>query len=369
MQLKPTRSILEVKSKENQHLYPTQLLLDLPAIYFAPEQVLDHGLVEAHTFPLVSTGKGRGGGYRSFRIHASRAWGFASLELRSARAWPVLILDCDGSSGRSRLMLAVEDREIPIPNWVVFRVSGGAHGVWTLARPVLRGANAKARPLLLLGRISEYLAQVVKADAGYNGVLSHNPMVPDASQRLQTDWYRKQPYSLQELAEVVPSGWRKPAIPHTEIGRNCTMFAALMKFAGSPANLGFPVLPEAMAIYRDIRDQFPGAGHPFTVSEVQGIFRSVERYRAQWIKQGRFYTDAERSAWGRARGIRSGVARRRTTLSRDREIVALRVKGRSGREIARHLGVDEKLVRYVLRRDAPLLVGRLVSRVRNELHS
>ena len=357
MQVKPTRSIPKVPSQENQHLYPTQLLLDLPAIYFAPEQVLDHGLVETHTFPLVSTGKGRGGGYRSFRVHASRAWGFASLELRSARAWPVLILDCDGSSGRSRLMLAVEDREIPMPNWVVFRDTGGAHGVWTLARPVLRGANAKARPLRLLGRISEYLAQVVKADAGYNGVLSHNPMVPDASQRLQTDWFRKPPYSLQELAEVVPSGWRKPAIPKTEIGRNCTMFAALMKFAGSPANLGLPILPEAMAIYRDIRDQFPGAGHPFTVSEVQGISRSVERYRAQWIKQGRFYTDAERSAWGRERGIRSGVARRKQSRARDLAIIQDRLAGLSTYALAEKYHVTRWAIVKVLRRDAPLLVG------------
>lgn len=357
MQLNPTRSTPEVKPKENQCRYPVQLSLDLPGIEYAPLPVREHGLVETHTFPLVSPGKGRGGGYCSFRVHASRAWGFASLELRSARAWPVLILDCDGPEGRKRLMLAVEDREIPIPNWVVFRDTGGAHGVWTLARPVLRGANAKARPLLLLGRVSEYLAQVVKADAGYNGVLSHNPMVPEASQRLQTDWLRKPPYPLQELGEVVPFGWHKPAIPKTEIGRNCTMFAALMKWAGSPANLGLPVLPEAMAIYRDIRDQFPGAGHPFTVSEVQGISRSVERYRAQWIKQGRFYTEAERSAWGRTRGIRSGQARRKQSRARDLAIIQDRLAGLSTYALAEKYHVTRWAIVKVLRRDAPLLVG------------
>ena len=356
MQLKPTRSTPEVKPLKNQRRYPVQLSLALPGIEYAPVQVREHGLVETHTFPLVSPGKGRGGGYRSFRVHASRAWGFPSLELRSARAWPVLILDCDGSSGRSRLMLAVEDREIPIPNWVVFRSAGGAHGVWTLERPVLRGAAAKERPLLLLGRISEYLAQVVKADAGYNGILSHNPMVPDASQGLQTHWLRKRPYPLPELAEVVPFGWRKPAIPQTAVGRNCAMFEASMKWAGSPKNLGLPVLPAALSIYQQILADFPGASHPFLPAEVQGIAKSVERYRARWIKQGRFYTEAERSAWGRARGIRSGMARRKQTRARDLAIVQDRITGLSIRAIAARHGISYKATWHVLSRDTPLLL-------------
>ena len=291
----------------------------LPGIDFAPDKVRDHGLREAHTFPLVSTGK-RGGVVReSFRVHAPVAWSFPSLELRSATAWPALILDCDGTTGYSRLMTAVEDREVPCPSWVVHRSSGGAHGVWNLERPVLRGPGAKARPLKLLARASEYMGQVVGADAGYNGVLSHNPMVPDEAQNLTTDWMRRRPYPLAELAEIVPFGWKRPAVPRTAVGRNFLMFQALMIWAGSPQNVGVEVLPAAMAIYRDIEAAFPGARHSFPVSEVRGLARSVERYRATWIKQGRFYTAAERKSWGRARGVRSGEARRKgTVLETDR---------------------------------------------------
>ena len=354
MQVKPTRNVPEVKTKENQCRYPVQLSLALPGIEYAPLQVREHGLVETHTFPLVSPGKGGGGGYRSFRVHASNAWGFASLEFRSATADTCIILDCDGEDGRSRLMLAVEDREIPIPNWVVFRVSGGAHGVWNLVRPVPRGGETKKKPLRLLARISEYLAQVVKADAGYNGVLSHNPMVPDASQRLKTDWLRKRPYPLQELAEVVPFGWRKPAIPQTAIGRNCAMFEALMKWAGSPTNRGLPVLPAAYAIYQDTLRQFPEASHPFTLGEAAGIVRSVERYRSKWEAEGRFYSEAERSAWGRARGIRSGMARRKQTKARDLAIVGTVMGGASVRSVALEHGIEPSTVSRILKRDAPL---------------
>lgn len=361
MQVNPTRSTPEVKPLKNQHRYPVQLSLALPGIEYAPLQVREHGLVETHTFPLVSPGKGRGVGYRSFRVHASNAWGFPSLEFRSATADTCIILDCDGKDGRSRLMLAVEDREIPIPNWVVFRVSGGAHGVWTLARPVLRGGKTKKKPFVLLGRISEYLAQVVKADAGYNGVLSHNPIVPDESQRLQTDWLRKRPYPLQELAEVVPFGWRKPVIPQTAIGRNCAMFQALMKWAGSPANRGLPVLPAAWAIYRDTLRQFPEASHPFTLGEAAGIVRSVERYRAKWEAEGRFYSEVERFAWGqrmgRIGGPASGRARRKRTATRDREIVMDRLDGMSDRAIAAKHRISRNAVRHVLAREVPLLGG------------
>ena len=300
------------------NLSPVQLTL--PGIEFAPERVREHGLVEAHTWPLVSDGKVQGVVQASFRVHASVAWSFPSLELRSATAWPVVCLDCDGTTGYPRLMGAVQDREIPCPNWVVYRDTGGAHGVWCLARPVLRGESVRIRPLRLLTRATEYMAQKVEADAGYGQVLSHNPMVPVASQRLRTDWLRRRPYPLQELAEIVPFGWRRPAVPSTGIGRNCSLFEAGMKWAGSPANLGVPVLPALMAINAEVAKKH---GKPsLDAGEVSGVSRSVERYRAKWIARGQFSEvgDRERSAWGRERGIRSGESRRKgTPLEHDRE--------------------------------------------------
>lgn len=133
----------------------------------------------------------------------------------------------------------------------------------------------------MFSRVSEYLAEVVKADAGYNGVLSHNPMVSDPGQNLRTEWLREEPYPLVALAEVIPFGWRAPTVPKTAIVRNEAMFRALLKWAVSPDDLGVAVLTAAMSIYRDIIGEFPDADHAFAVSEVQGIARSVERYRAR----------------------------------------------------------------------------------------
>jgi len=198
------------------------------------------------------------------------------------------------------------------------------------------------------------MAQKVEADAGYGQVLSHNPMVPVPAQRLQTDWLRRQPYPLQELAEVVPFGWRRPAVPFTGIGRNCSLFEAGMTWAGSPANLGVPVLTALMAINAEVARKH---GKPsLDAGEVSGIARSVERYRTRWVARGQFSEvgDLERSTWGRDRGIRSGQARRKQTEARDREIVRNRIAGMSLRAIGRKHGITGEMVRKVLLRDAPI---------------
>ena len=313
-------------------LDPNKYLIqrNLMGIEYAPAKVREHGLVEAHTWPRVSTGKHDEVFRDSFRVHASKAWSFSSVEFRSATAFTTLVLDLDGLDGYCRGMLKVLEREIMCPNFATWRSGGdrpgGAHFFWCLERPVLRGAGARQRPLKLLARVSEYMGQVVGSDVGYNGVLAHNPMTPDPGQHLKTEWMRKRPYSLDELAEVIPFGWKRPTVPRTAIGRNWMTVLALLKWAGSPVNQHLPVLPAAMSIYPQIMASFPGAGHPFPVSEVEGIAASVERIRSQWKAKGQFGKagDAERSAWGRRRGLKggpaSGVSRRKgTPLEHDRE--------------------------------------------------
>ncbi len=96
-------------------------------------------------------------------------------------------------------------------NWAVEnRRTGGVHGVWTLANPVHRADMALAAPLKKYGRISEYYAAALGADSGYTGVLTHNPMEDAQLPGFETHWLRREPYTLDELAEFVPFGWRRP---------------------------------------------------------------------------------------------------------------------------------------------------------------
>ena len=322
--------------------------LSLP-IDAAPPKVRAHGYRDAHVRPLVSRGKGRDGRFGgSFRVAPVDAWRFPSLELRAANSWPVLVFDCDSAGGTEAVIEALVDRRVPSPNWMVTRIpAGGTHVVYCLAAPVHRGVAARARPLLLLGRVAEFFGEALQADQGYTGVLTHNPMARAQGRDLRTTWGRRAPYELRELAEVIPFGWRRPRLPRTDVGRNCELFWALMRWAGAPANLRNDVLAAALAANE-------GFEIPLEVPEVQGIARSVERYRRGWVAQGRFWSAEDRRAWGAARGRRSGIARRQAMAGRDGAVVQAVLEGETFAAVARRDGVSEFTVRRIVSRDVPL---------------
>ena len=253
---------------------PQQLGLD-----FVPAQVRSHGLRDAHTYPQVARRKGE-----SFRVPASQAWGYPSLELRAGNSWPLMGFDCDVPEKVLDALVsnhwgARSDAQpaLPEPNMIVQRRSNShSHVSYFLAKPVHRGATAREAPLRLFARISEFYRQALGADPGYNGVLTHNPMrSAHRHGEFLTHWGCNRPYPLSELAEPIPRGWRLPLKPTTEAGRNCALFVALMKWAGSPANIG----REVVAVARATND---GLDVPLGDGEVTALAKSVERYRRSW---------------------------------------------------------------------------------------
>ena len=338
------------------------------AINFAPMRVRKHGLRETHMYPLVSDGK-RKGQFSSFRVHASEAWEHKSIELRSANSFSCLILDLDGREHVNRLREAVVVGAVPEPNWHVTRVNGqwyndfhwegtewvkrpvrdggGCHVVWTLKRSVLRGAMARDAPLRFLARPSEYFAAFLKADRGYTGVLSHNPMAAGHGPGFITAWGRPEPYGLDELGSFVPRGWRIPKQPSTAIGRNCGLFKDGLRWAGSKKNIELDA--ESWLLITNQRYDVP-----LPPDEVRGIARSVERYRDHWKEQGLYYSDAETSAWCRRRGIKSGKVRRSLVKDRDAAIIQSVMSGESQADVGAEFGLSDRAIRKILARDAPL---------------
>ena len=292
----------------------------------------------------------------SFRVAPWAAWLFPSLELRAENSYPALILDFDGRGSFERVMEAVKGAHVGDLNWGVENVlTGGVHGVWTLSNPVHRAATALEAPLKLFARISEYYAAQLGADAGYTGVLTHNPMEDAQPPGFKTHWLREAPYSLRELADFIPYRWRRPRVSRTAAGRNCGVFCHCMRWAGSPANLQRPVFNEA----HRVNDGFPV---PLDPPEVAGIARSVERYRRKWIKQGRFWgpgnSSYDHSSEAQAkRGQKSGLARRKQTEGRDAGIVHAWLCGTSIHALSRLHSLDRKGIRYILDRDCPLYRG------------
>ena len=238
------------------------------------------------------------------------------------------------------------------------RSNSHSHVSYFLAKPVHRGPTAREAPLRLFARISEFYRQALGADPGYNGVLTHNPMrSAHRHGEFLTHWGCNRAYSLSELAEPIPRGWRLPVKPTTEAGRNCALFVALMKWAGSPANIG----REVLAVARATND---GLDVPLGDSEVAGLAKSVERYRRSWIAKGRFYTEAEREAWGRVLGLRSGLVKRKGTAGRDQLMLGGGSMGKrlTQAQIADLHGVSQQTVCYVVRRAGHSNAARIAAR-------
>ena len=116
-----------------------------------------------------------------------------------------------------------------------------------------------------------------------------------------------------------------------------------MKWAGSPCNLKV----EVIAMARAAND---GLDAPLRDHEVADIAKSVDRYRRSWIAKGRFYSEAEREAWGRSLGLQSAVARRKVNADRDIRIFEARAAGWSQRHLAKLFKISKTGVWKVLQR-------------------
>ena len=323
--------------------------LTLPGIEFAPGQVRRHGLREFHTYPLVSPGKDAAGVWGgSWRVPAAEAWTFPELELgRTGNSIPALLFDLDGDP--TDWLVDVLGPALPRPNWIVWRRENmHAHVVYTLARPVVTGAQAKRTPQAYLARVGEYMAAELKADAAYSAVLGHNPISQASHGRYRTDWLREEPYSLAELVAFVPKGWRRPIIqPQTIYGRNCTLFDAGMKWSGRPSHWG-----DWAGLETHLWALNAGFITPLGERELGGIVKSVIRYQRRNLESGKQQQGFLfiQSCRGKKGGKKSGEVRRERTAERDAAIVQAVQRGESIHGVAREYGLNRYAIRYILKR-------------------
>ena len=204
--------------------------------FFAPEIVRKHGLREFHTSPYVSYGRRPDGSWGStFRVSAQAAWQYPEIELRTANSCPVLVFDCD--QGANNPIAAAWAERLPWPSWVCWRRdTRSCHAAYCLHRPVLRRPEDLPAPQQALARISEFFTQELRADPRYTGVLTHNPV----HKLWQTEWGHQGGYSIAELGQFLPPGFRMPRLDKIQSheGRNSGLFKAGMKWCGLPRNWG-----------------------------------------------------------------------------------------------------------------------------------
>ena len=133
-------------------------------------------------------------------------------------------------------------------------------------------------------------------------------------------------HALNDLAAAIPKGWRVPRPATTAEGRNVELFLALCKLSLGGSDDG--LLTWARTLNREFKPHLADA-------EVQGVWRSVCRYRARWRVHG--HTQGwlwRQAARGKRGGLAAGVKRRAgTLLEQDRapwEVEGGTGNGRSG---------------------------------------
>ena len=302
-----------------------------------PVIVRDHGLSVVHPFPLVSEGKDAGH-FATYRVPRELAWGYSEIQIPHAGSvYGALALDVDNVE---RVEAAILAADVPIPNWQTFRkASGNRHVCYTLKTPVHRYDHARLAPLEYLAWIEAYYAEVIGADRGYNGILTHNP-VNDPNGAYSTRWGRPAPYSLEELAEVIPLGWTPPRLHQGAVGRNVDLFKSLMQWAGKRENEAYSVHAAALMLNQEFDCPLPYA-------EVMSTAMSVDKYRRKWIAHG--WHSKRFRARQSARGKASGRVRKAVTVERDAAIRADRKSGMTIRGIAQKHGVSVGTVHRVQR--------------------
>lgn len=244
---------------------------------------------------------------------------------------------------RSGAALAWEHARLPAPAWAaVSRDSGRAHLAWGLSAPVLTGDAARDAPLRYLAAIESAFRARLGADPGYSGLITKNPAHPLWRTLVgpQILW------KLGELAEWVdlPKHLPKRAPEQVGLGRNCTLFDRLRAWSyvavrehRSARNF---VLWQARAYDRAL--EFNGDfRQPLDAREAWHVANSVARWTWRKDADARARFVARQAARGRLGGLVSGRARREASEGGRASARLLAAAGRSTREIAAELGINQ----------------------------
>ena len=258
--------------------------------------------------------------------------------MNPANSWGILGLDCDDPEW----VLGAMTGQVPKPSYVITnRDNEHVQTGWILKTPVHHNQQSSRKALLKLGAVTGKLTDLYRADPAFQNRLVRNPTY--TNENLTTWWCdgRIKGFSLDQLD--IPNDTRPRAVllERSGLGRNVALFESLMTFAGSWDNRESDLLAEALRLNNAFDE-------PLLSNEIKHTVKSVERYRAQWLREGRYYQQQDDADTKRKKQAR-GVAKRWANVEeRDVQILSLRLEGHSMQAIADKLGITRFTVIQVL---------------------
>lgn len=233
------------------------------------------------------------------------------------------------------------DRGAPAPNLTVKNQSNGhAHALYGLTVPVRTAPDGRSGPLRYAAAIENALCERLDADRGYAGLIVKNPLHHCWQ---VTEWHDSA-YELAELADYLDlktPAKRKAIVEDYGLGRNCTLFEELRRWAYRAQRQGWPAYKQWLdACLTRAQGINLGFSNPLPLSEVRATATSVAKWTSKRMSESDFdyyvastHTSEIQAYRGRLKG--------RTTREQGIELIG---QGRSVEEVMAITGASRATV-------------------------
>jgi hypothetical protein len=233
-----------------------------------------------------------------------------------------------------------DDRGAPAPNLTVKnQANGHAHALYGLATAVRTAPRAKDAPLRYAAAVEYALCELLGADKGYAGLIVKNPL----HKHWQVHEWHDQPYELGELADYLDlKNCRKPkVVADYGLGRNCTLFDELRKWAYKAQRQGWPDYRQWLdACLTRAQGINIGFSNPLPLSEIRATATSVAKWTHKRMSQSDFEYYIASTHTPEIQAYR-GKLKGKTTREQGIELIA---QGKSVEEIMAITGVSRATV-------------------------
>lgn len=170
------------------------------------------------------------------------------------------------------------DLDLPVPNLFIRNPENNrAHIAYSLSVPVHLNDGSSQKPIRFAGAIDCAYQKALRADRGYAGLVMKNPL----HEHWDTTEWREESYTLHELSEHVdlePYADRRKKLEDYGLGRNCTLFENLRRWAYKHKRF----FTSGDAFFQAVLEQSDNLSSQFAAplphSEVLATAKSVSRW-------------------------------------------------------------------------------------------
>ncbi|PMM04918.1 RepA protein [Vibrio kanaloae] len=215
------------------------------------------------------------------------------LQVNQPKLVTYLVFDIDRQGG----VLAWYDNDLPTPYWTSKNPENAhAHIAYRLKVPFCTSDIAHSEPIRYAAAIESAMIERLKADRGFSGLLTKNPLHP----YWQNEFWTEYEYTLDELAEYLDlKGHPLRGSEVSGLGRNCELFDTVRQWSYKAIREFWAPNYKRQwnsAVYDQVEAINAQFKVPLPVSEVKAIAKSIanwtyreftpEKFRQSQAKKG-----------------------------------------------------------------------------------